>query len=73
MTTMTIGRGGEITLPSDIQVQCGLLPETSVRLVETQAGLLLIPITGEPMGEALLLELAQWQELGRQSLEMFPL
>ena len=70
--TTTIGRGGEFTLPSDIQMRYGMLPETAIRLIETQAGVLLIPITDEPMSEALTQELRQWQELGRQSLEMFP-
>lgn len=30
------------------------------------------PPADEPMTEALALELAQWQELGRQALEAFP-
>ena len=68
----TVGQGGEVTLPGDVRDRYGMSPETQVRLVETQAGLLLVPLSGEPMSEALAQELAQWQELGRQSWEMFP-
>ena len=72
MTTMIVGRGGEVTLPGDVRGRYGMSPDTTVRLVETRAGLLLVPITDDPISEALALELSQWQELGRQSLEMFP-
>ena len=72
MTTMTAGRGGEVTLPGNVRDWYGLLPETEVRLVEAQAGLLLVPLSDEPMSDALMQELAQWQELGRQSWQMFP-
>jgi len=72
MTTMIVGRSGEVTLPGDVRGRYGMSPDTTVRLVETRAGLLLVPITDEPISEALALELSQWQELGRQSLEMFP-
>lgn len=57
MTSMTIGRGGEVTLPLDVQERYGLKPETPVRLVETSTGILLIPLTNEPMSEDLLLGL----------------
>ena len=40
MTTMTIGHGGEVTLPDDVQERYGLRPEVSVRLIETRSGLL---------------------------------
>ena len=72
MTIMTIGRGGEVTLPGDVRERYGMGPETTVRLVETQAGLLLVPLTEEPMNAELRQELAQWQELSRQSWEAFP-
>ena len=72
MTTMIVGRGGEVTLPGDVRGRYGMSPDTTVRLVETRAGLLLVPITDDPISEALALELSKWQELGRQSLEMFP-
>ena len=36
--------------------------ESAVRLVETRTGLLLVPLTDEPTGEALTQELAQWRE-----------
>ena len=72
MTTMIVGGGGEVTLPGDVRGRYGMSPDSTVRLAETRAGLLLVPITDEPISEALALELSQWQELGRQSLERFP-
>ena len=72
MTTIIVGRSGEVTLPGDVRRRYGMSPDTTLRLVETQAGLLLVPITDVPMSEALALELSLWQELGRRSLEMFP-
>jgi len=72
MTSMTIGRGGEVTLPLDVQERYGLKPETPVRLVETSSGILLIPLTNEPMSEELTQELREWQGLGEAAWTQFP-
>ncbi|HEX7174745.1 MAG TPA: AbrB/MazE/SpoVT family DNA-binding domain-containing protein [Pyrinomonadaceae bacterium] len=64
--------GGRITLPSDVLDRYGLAEETIVRIIETQKGILLIPLTDEPMGEALASELREWQAIGNESWEMFP-
>lgn len=50
----------------------GLGDETIVRIIETQKGILLIPLTDEPMSDALVSELQEWQAIGSQSWEMFP-
>ncbi len=72
MTTMTIGRSGEMTLPGDVQERYGLRPEVSVRLIETRSGLLLVPLTDAPMGAELAQEIQEWQALGTDSWAQFP-
>lgn len=72
MTTMMIGRAGEMTLPADIQERCGLGPETAVRLVETRSGILLVPLTDAPMSASLVSELQEWQGLGQEAWAQFP-
>ncbi len=51
-----------MTLPGDVRDRYGMTLESAVRLVETRTGLLLVPLTDEPMGKALTQELAQWRE-----------
>lgn len=72
MTTMTIGRTGELTLPPDVQERCGLRPETAVRLLETRGGILLVPLTDAPMSADLVSELQEWQGLGQEAWAQFP-
>ena len=72
MTTMTIGRGGEVTLPDDVQERYGLRPEASVRLIETRSGLLLVPLTDAPMSAELAQEVQEWQALGANAWAQFP-
>ena len=45
---------------------------TRIRIIETQNGLLLVPLTDEPMSTGLAAELAEWQELDAESWEVFP-
>ena len=72
MTSMTIGRGGEVTLPTEMQERYGLKPETPVRLIETRDGILLIPLTDAPMSAELALELKEWQAIGTDAWAQFP-
>ncbi len=69
---LVIEGGGKITLPGDVLDRYGLTEETSVRIIETQKGILLVPLTDEPMSEALSAELREWQTLGGESWEEFP-
>jgi bifunctional DNA-binding transcriptional regulator/antitoxin component of YhaV-PrlF toxin-antitoxin module len=69
---LIIEDGGRITLPSGVLDRYGLAEETIVRIIETQKGILLIPLTDEPMSEALASELREWQAVGSESWEMFP-
>jgi bifunctional DNA-binding transcriptional regulator/antitoxin component of YhaV-PrlF toxin-antitoxin module len=71
MTTMTIERDGRLSLPPDIQERCGMLPETSVRVIETRNGLLLVPLTDAPMSLELTEELQEWQNLSQSTWAQF--
>lgn len=62
---------GKIALPESARDRYHLSPDTRLRLIETRHGILLVPLTDEPMGEALAAELAEWQTLGAESLAMF--
>lgn len=64
--------GGKITLPETVRDHYGLAQDTPLRIIETKGGILLIPLTGEPMSDAMRAELEEWQSLGAESLEMFP-
>ena len=63
---------GKISLPDEVRDHYGLVQDTQLRVVETNSGILLVPLTGEPMSESLMRELDEWQSLGATSLEMFP-
>lgn len=69
---LTLENGGKITLPDELLNRYGLSEDTPIRIIETRGGILLVPLTDEPMSETLLAELEEWQSLGTESLEMFP-
>jgi hypothetical protein len=63
---------GRITLPRDVVGRYRLEDDTPLRMIETRSGILLVPLTKEPMSSALSAEIAEWQALGVESLELFP-
>jgi len=69
---LTVEDGGKITLPETVRDRYRLAQDTPIRMIETQNGILLVPLTNEPMSAALRAELEEWQSLGNESLEMFP-
>ena len=71
-SSLIVEDGGKISLPGEIRERYGLTPDTPLRIVETRGGILLVPLTGEPMAEELSRELDEWQTLGSESLAMFP-
>ncbi|MGH9942088.1 MAG: AbrB/MazE/SpoVT family DNA-binding domain-containing protein [Pyrinomonadaceae bacterium] len=71
-SNLIVEDGGKISLPEEVRDHYGLTPDTPLRLVETRGGILLVPLTHEPMSESLARELDEWQSLGAASLEMFP-
>lgn len=64
--------GGKITLPEAVREHYGLAEDAPLRIIETRTGILLVPITSEPMSEELRSELEDWQSLGSESLGLFP-
>lgn len=69
---LIIEDGGKITLPEAVREHYGLAEDTPLRVIETRSGILLVPLTAEPMSEDLRSELDEWQALGSESLELFP-
>jgi hypothetical protein len=70
---LTVSPMGEIELPNNtVRERYGMAPATPIRVVETRSGILLVPMSGEPINPELAEELAQWQSLGAESWAMFP-
>lgn len=72
MADLTLERDGRVTLPQVVRERYGITVETPIRLIETRNGILLVPLTDEPMTEELAQELAEWQALSADSLQLFP-
>jgi bifunctional DNA-binding transcriptional regulator/antitoxin component of YhaV-PrlF toxin-antitoxin module len=72
MTSLMMGRSGAIVLPDELRERYGLTSDTPIRVIETRSGILLVPLTNEPMSEELAQELAEWQSLSAEAWEMFP-
>ncbi len=68
---LTIKENGKFTLPDDITERYQFKKEKHFRIIETQNGVLLIPLTDEPMNADLQAEIEEWQALGEQSWKMF--
>ena len=58
---------GRITLPKDVLGRYRLEDDTPLRMIETRNGILLIPLTDDPMTESLRAEIEEWQALGNES------
>ncbi len=63
---------GKIKLPDALRSRYGLSGHSKIRIIETKTGILLVPITNEPMSQELASELEDWQALGQENLDMFP-
>ena len=68
---LTIEETGKFTLPDDIVERYQFKRETQFRIIETQKGILLVPMTSEPMSDELKNELEEWQAFGADAWEMF--
>lgn len=71
-SSLLVEDSGKINLPEDVRERYRLTPQTPLRIIETRGGILLVPLTAEPMSAELARELDEWQSLGAASLEMFP-
>jgi bifunctional DNA-binding transcriptional regulator/antitoxin component of YhaV-PrlF toxin-antitoxin module len=72
MEILTVGPAGQIELPGEVRDRYGMAPATPIRIIETQGGVLLVPLRDAPMSPELAEELAQWQALGARSWGLFP-
>lgn len=72
MSQNLVIENGKIALPQDVLGRYGLENHTPVRIIETRNGILLIPLTDEPMSKSLCAEIEEWQALGAESFELFP-
>ena len=72
LAPLLIEAGGKVTIPEALRSRYGFEPNTPVRVIEMQSGILLVPLTGAPMSDTLKAELAEWQSLGADVLNMFP-
>ena len=72
METLTVGPGGELTLPAEFLLRHGMKPEHPIRVIETKGGVLLVPLGEESVSEELAAEIGAWQELAAESWSTFP-
>ena len=72
MSQNLVIENGKITLLKDVLGRYRLEDDTPLRMIETRNGILLIPLTDEPMSESLRAEIDEWQALGAESFELFP-
>ena len=72
MSTAFIDATGSVALPTELRNRYHLDASTQVRVVETKHGLLLVPLTNEPMPAALRRELDEWQSLDAGGWDAFP-
>jgi hypothetical protein len=70
--SLFVEAGGRIRLPEWLTDRYHLAPDTQLRIVEAKGGILLVPLTADPMSEELKAELSDWQTLAQSSLENFP-
>jgi bifunctional DNA-binding transcriptional regulator/antitoxin component of YhaV-PrlF toxin-antitoxin module len=69
--SLVIEADGKVTIPEALRRRYGFEPNTPVRVIETQSGILLVPLTNAPMSDGLKAELAAWQSLGADALALF--
>ena len=72
MSTATIDPTGSVMLSADLRHRYHLDACTSVRVVETRHGLLLVPLTNDPIPPELQRELDEWQSLDAAAWDAFP-
>jgi bifunctional DNA-binding transcriptional regulator/antitoxin component of YhaV-PrlF toxin-antitoxin module len=72
MSQTLLIENGKIALPDDVLDRYRLDDKTTLRIIETRNGILLVPLTDEPMSADLRDELEAWQELGAEGFGMFP-
>ena len=72
MTALLLEPNGTIKLPKKSLKRYGFEEKTPIRVVETKEGVLLIPLTNQPMSDELKQEISRWQEASSETWEEFP-
>ena len=72
MNTTVIDSAGAVVLPAELRTRHHLDPATILRIVETRHGLLLVPMTHQPMPAEFQEELDAWQSLDAAGWDAFP-
>ncbi len=67
LQNLVIEDGCKITLPDEVIDHYDLKTNSTLRVIETCSGILLTPLTDEPMAESLRAEIEEWQALGSES------
>jgi bifunctional DNA-binding transcriptional regulator/antitoxin component of YhaV-PrlF toxin-antitoxin module len=70
--TLTLESDGKVALPKTLVERYGFKQNVPIRVIETEGGVLLVPLTDEPMDEALREELADWQAATLDAWAQFP-
>lgn len=68
---LTVKESGDLTLPAEIVGRYQIEREMQFRIIETKKGVLLIPLTDEPMNGELKAEIEEWQVIGGERWVMF--
>lgn len=68
---LTVTKSGNLTLPADVIERYHIEKEMQFRVIETQKGVLLIPLIDEPMNGELKAEIEEWQSLGAEGWDKF--
>jgi hypothetical protein len=68
---LTVKESGDLTLPAGIVERYQIENEMQFRVIETQKGVLLIPLTDDPIDEVLKSEIEEWQAAGTDSWDFF--
>ena len=69
---LLIEAGDKIIIPEALRSRYGFEPNTPVPVIETQSGILLVPLPDAPKSEGLKAVPAEWQSLGAEALAMLP-
>jgi bifunctional DNA-binding transcriptional regulator/antitoxin component of YhaV-PrlF toxin-antitoxin module len=72
MSTAIVDSAGSVVLPAELRQRYHLDSCTAIRVVETRHGLLLVPLTNEPMPPALVREQDEWRSLDAAGWDAFP-
>jgi bifunctional DNA-binding transcriptional regulator/antitoxin component of YhaV-PrlF toxin-antitoxin module len=68
---LTITENGDLTLPAHVIERYHIQKEMQFRIIPTQKGVLLVPLTDQPMNGELKSEIGEWQAIGAEGWDKF--